>query len=112
MRPEKNGIDAFATRGPTRGHWHARALIHVSGQIFANSVAPPEIRGSIQALVFAATTGVGLLLGTQFAGIVMDMFAVEGKFQWRKIWLVPCLVMLAGGLAMILLFQEPPPAAG
>ena len=93
-------------------HGVAYVLFIIVGQIFANSIAPPDIRGSIQALVFAATVGVGLLLGTHFAGIVMDMFAVEGKFQWRKVWLVPCLVMLAGGLALVILFQEPPPVPG
>ena len=48
----------------------------------------------MQALIFAATTGVGLFLGTQFAGIVMDKFSVDGKFQWSKIWIVPCVITL------------------
>lgn len=89
-------------------HGLAYVLFIIVGQIFANAVAPPEIRGSVQALIFAATVGVGLFLGTQLAGIVMDRFAVEGKFQWRKVWLVPCLIMLAGVLALALALREPP----
>jgi len=75
------------------------------GQIFANAVAPEAIRSSMQALIFAATTGVGLFLGSQLAGTVMDRFSVEGKFQWRKIWLVPLVIMLAGTLVMATIFK-------
>jgi hypothetical protein len=52
-----------------------------------------------------AQTGVGLFLGTQFAGIVMDKYRVEGRFQWRKLWMVPGAVMLLCVLALILLFK-------
>ena len=44
---------------------------------------------SMQALIFTAQSGIGLFLGTQLAGIVMDKFRVEGRFQWRKVWMVP-----------------------
>ena len=54
--------------------------------------------GSMQALIFAATTGVGMFIGTQFAGIVMDKNSVDGKFLWRKIWAVPCLITVVGVL--------------
>ena len=91
-------------------HGVAYVLFMIVGQIFAETVAPPEIRSSVQALVFAATVGVGLFLGTQCAGVVMDSFAVEGKFQWRKIWLVPCAIMLAGTLALLTVFYDPPPS--
>ena len=62
--------------------------------------------------IFAATTGVGLFLGTQFAGIVMDACSKEGEFQWSKVWLVPALIVLAGVLALVLVFKNPPPAEG
>jgi MFS family permease len=89
-------------------HGLAYVFFMIVGQIFMESAAAPEIRSSMQALIFAATVGVGLFLGTQFAGIVMDQFSVEGKFQWGKIWLVPAGVMLAGVLALLVLFKEPP----
>jgi len=87
-------------------HGLAYVLFIIVGQIFAESVAGPEIRSSMQALIFAATVGVGLFLGTQAAGIVMDQFYVDGRFQWRKIWVVPCLTMAAGVAALIVLFAE------
>jgi NHS family xanthosine MFS transporter len=92
-------------------HGLAYVFFIIVGQIFAESVAKPEIRSSMQALIFAATTGVGLFFGTQFAGIVMDRYSVGGKFVWRKVWLVPATIMLLGVLALAGLFHDPPPAA-
>ena len=48
----------------------------------------------MQSLLFAATTGIGLFLGTQFAGFIMDKFRKEGKFQWRQIFMVPGAIAL------------------
>lgn len=83
-------------------HGVAYVLFIIVGQIYANELAPPDIRASVQALVFAATTGLGLFLFTLFAGAVMDRFSVEGKFQWAKIWTVAAVIMAAGIVAMIL----------
>jgi hypothetical protein len=86
-------------------HGFAYVLFIIAGQIFANVASPPEIRSSVQALVFAATTGVGLFLGTQFAGIVMDVFKREDKFNWRAIFTVPAAIMLASIIALVVLFK-------
>jgi len=86
-------------------HGLAYVLFIIAGQIFANVASPPEIRSSVQALVFAATTGVGLFLGTQFAGIVMDVFKQEDKFNWRAIFTVPAVIMLASIIVLVVLFK-------
>ncbi len=91
-------------------HGLAYVFFIIAGQWYANAIAPEAIRSSMQALVFAATVGVGLFLGTQLAGIVMDQFSSQGKFHWRQIWLVPGAVMLAGVLALAGVLQDPPPA--
>jgi MFS family permease len=80
-------------------HGLAYVMFMIVGQIYAGSVGP-EIPGSMQALIFAATTGVGIFLGTQLAGIVMDKFSVDGQFQWQKIWMVPLLIVLVGTLVL------------
>jgi MFS family permease len=82
-------------------HGTAYVLFVIVGQIFANEFAPAGIQGSVQALVFAATTGVGLFVCTQLAGIVMDRFSVNGKFVWVKIWSVPLVLTLAGIVVLI-----------
>jgi MFS family permease len=86
-------------------HGIAYVTFIIAGQIFAGKYAPAEIGNSVQALIFAATTGIGLFLGTQLAGFVMDRNHVEGKFQWRSIWMVPMGIMLAGTLALMVAFQ-------
>jgi nucleoside transporter len=88
-------------------HGLAYVFFMIVGQIFAESVAPEAIRSSMQALIFAATTGIGLFMGTQFAGIVMDKNSVDGKFQWSKVWIVPCIITLIGVLVLAWLFQNP-----
>lgn len=81
-------------------HGIAYVLFIIAGQIYANSLAQKEVISSMQALIFAATSGLGLFLATQSAGIVMDAFAVDGKFQWRKVWLVPGTIMALGVVAL------------
>jgi MFS family permease len=60
----------------------------------------------MQSLLFAATTGVGLFAGTQFAGFIMDKFRKEGKFQWPSVFLVPCVIALASILVFVIFFKE------
>jgi nucleoside transporter len=86
-------------------HGLAYVMFIIAGQIFANIASPPEIRSSVQALVFAATTGVGLFLGTQFAGVVMDIFRKEDRFNWRAIFSVPAVIMFASIIALVILFK-------
>ncbi|MFH1882075.1 MAG: MFS transporter [Planctomycetota bacterium] len=86
-------------------HGLAYVLFVIVGQIFANTVASDEIRGSMQSLLFAATTGVGLFLGTQFAGFLMDKFRKEEKFQWRQIFMVPGAIAFVSILVFILFFK-------
>lgn len=88
-------------------HGFAYVFFMIVGQIFAESVAPEAIRSSMQALIFVATTGIGLLIGTQFAGIVMDKYSVGGKFQWSKVWVVPCIITLVGVLVLAAAFKNP-----
>ncbi len=88
-------------------HGMAYVLFVIVGQIFANSQASDKIRNSMQALLFAATTGVGLFLGTQFAGFIMDKFRQEGRFQWRSIFFVPCAIALVSILVFMIFFKVP-----
>ncbi len=86
-------------------HGLAYVFFIIVGQIFANSVAPEESRSSMQALIFAATTGVGMYLGTQFGGAVMDKFKKDGKFQWRRIFMLPGAIMIVCAVVLAILFK-------
>ncbi len=86
-------------------HGLAYVFFIIAGQMFVAAVAPKDVLATMQALIFMAQSGIGLFLGTQFAGIVMDKYRVEGRFQWRKLWIVPGVVMLICVLALALLFK-------
>ncbi|MBN2137404.1 MAG: MFS transporter [Sedimentisphaerales bacterium] len=88
-------------------HGMAYVLFVIVGQMFANSQASDEIRNSMQALLFAATTGVGLFIGTQFAGFIMDKYRKNEQFQWRSIFMVPCVIALVTILVFMVLFKVP-----
>jgi nucleoside transporter len=89
-------------------HGLAYVLFVIVGQIFADtfadSIDKSEIKASVQSLLFAATTGVGLFLGTQFAGFIMDKFRKEEKFQWRQIFMVPGAIAFVSVLVLIIFF--------
>jgi len=90
-------------------HGLAYVLFVIVGQIFADmfadSIDKSEIKASVQSLLFAATTGVGLFLGTQFAGFIMDKYRKEEKFQWRQIFMVPGAIAFVSILVLIILFK-------
>jgi len=88
-------------------HGLAYVFFIIVGQIFAGQVGP-HIPASMQALIFTATMGVGLFLGTHLAGIVMDRFSVQGQFRWRKIWTVPLVIMAISILVLAIVFSAQP----
>ncbi|MCX7008181.1 MAG: MFS transporter [Kiritimatiellaeota bacterium] len=91
-------------------HGLAYVLFIIVGQIFAGAVGS-DAPSSMQALIFTATVGVGMFLGTQLAGIVMDKFSRDGKFLWPKIWMVPLVVMLVSTIVLAVLFKGTVPEA-
>ena len=86
-------------------HGLAYVFFIIAGQMYAGAVAPEGTGGSMQALIFTAQSGLGLFLGTQLAGVVMDKFKVADQFQWRQVWMVPGGIMLFCVIALLLFFK-------
>ncbi|UCG55903.1 MAG: MFS transporter [Phycisphaerales bacterium] len=84
-------------------HGLAYVFFIIAGQMFGASEAPEGTGASVQALVITAQSGIGLFLGTQLAGVVMDRFRAEGVFEWKKVFSVPLAIMAACVLALALL---------
>ncbi len=77
-----------------------------AGQVYVDMVAPEDIRASAQGLIFIVTLGLGNFIGTQFTGVILDVFKTpEGKFRWRPIFLIPCVLTVACAIAFILFFN-------
>ncbi|MBI5819824.1 MAG: MFS transporter [Verrucomicrobia bacterium] len=99
MRPRPLIIVSMALHGLAFAFFFDAAFLYI------NKVAPTDIRASAQGLYTAVTLGLGLFVGTQFTGVVMDHFRRDGKFLWRPIFLVPCWLLGLCVLAFIVLFK-------
>ncbi|MBN1908249.1 MAG: MFS transporter [Pirellulales bacterium] len=93
-------------------HGLAYVFFIIAGQVYVKEVAGEAIASSAQAFIIFIQAGIGLFLGTQLAGWVMDRCSVEGKFQWSKVFAVPAGCVLAGIVALVLVFSDPPKAEG
>jgi len=85
-------------------HGFAFACFFDTAFIYVNRVSPPDIRGSAQSLYFVAY-GLGLFAGTQFAGVIMDRLRHEGRFRWRPIFAIPCVLLMLCVLGCLTVFK-------
>ena len=79
----------------------------VTGQIYVNQQASPEIRASAQGFLAFLTYGVGMAIGTYVAGMVVDAHVIEGGHDWQSIWLLPCAFAALIAVLFALVFREP-----
>ncbi len=82
----------------------------VTGQIYIDTKATPEIRGQAQGLILFVTYGVGMLVGAQIAGLVYDGFLKTAPSltlpQWQQFWWIPAIFAAAVLLLFIVSFRE------
>jgi nucleoside transporter len=106
----------FANGNSESGAWliYTGILLHgvcydffvVTSQIFVDEKAPNHLKSSAQGLITFATYGMGMFIGTWFAGRTIDMLTVNGIADWEKIWYVPSAIAAAVLVVFILLFRE------
>lgn len=81
----------------------------VTGQIYVDQKAGPQVRGQAQSLLVIVTQGLGMLIGAQAMTWVVtnNTQAVDGKpvVDWGNVWLLPCLGALGILLLFVLLFR-------
>ncbi len=93
-------------------HGFCFVFFFVAAFIYTDMVAPRDIRHSAQSLIMVVTYGLGNLLGSLFAGGVLDYFTTEAGSNWTAVFLVPCLLTVLCALAFLLFFRpkkEPVP---
>ena len=82
----------------------------VVSYIYVNSVAAPDIRASAQALITFVVLGVGMAIGSLFAGWIKEVFtAGEGAAQtvnYTGVFLVPCALTVLCAVVFMLWFRE------
>lgn len=87
-------------------HGFAFAFFLDAAVIYVNALAPQELRGSAQSLYTAVTLGLGLFVGTQLTGLVLDRLRTESGYRWRAIFAIPCGVLALCVLAFALYFEQ------
>ncbi len=81
----------------------------VTGQIYVDQQARPEIRGQAQSFLVLVTQGLGMLVGAQvMTGIVTSHSPKGGAVDWHGIWLWPCSFAAVILLVFVALFRHRP----
>jgi nucleoside transporter len=72
----------------------------VTGQIYVDTKAPPDLRAAAQGFIAFVTLGIGMLIGSWASGRVVDAFRLpSGGHDWHGVWLVPAA---AAALVLVL----------
>jgi MFS family permease len=87
----------------------------VVAYIYVNSVATRDIRASAQAFITFVVLGVGMFLGSLFAGWIRDLFTVGGTpeaplVNYTNVFLVPCGLTVLCAAIFFVAFRERKPA--
>ncbi|MBW0000898.1 MAG: nucleoside permease [Verrucomicrobia bacterium] len=89
------------------------AFFFVTGQVYVNNTAPSTIRASAQGFLALITYGVGMLIGAEISGRVVQhyqMLAAQGAVDnlWKAVWLVPAGMAGAVIVVFAILFKDRP----
>jgi nucleoside transporter len=92
-------------------HGFCYVFFFTASQIYVDTVAPKDIRASAQSLIFLVTVGLGMYLGSFFAGWIQDVFsarAADGSLitNWVGVFIVPCALTILCAAAFMLSFRE------
>jgi len=78
----------------------------VTGQIYTDSKAGEKFRSSAQGLISIATYGIGMGIGSWIAGVVADIYTVDGVKNWTSIWMVPAGIAAVVLVLFVLFFKD------
>ena len=81
-------------------------FFNISGSLFVDKEAKPEIRASAQGLFMLMTNGIGAIAGGFFAGKVVDYFSdASGDKDWTNIWFSFAAYALVIAILFLLVFK-------
>lgn len=77
----------------------------VTGQIYTEQSAPKEMRAQAQGFLVLVTQGVGMLIGNQVFGRLVDRYTTDGVTDWRTVWFIPAAFALGILIMFVLAFK-------
>lgn len=79
----------------------------VAGFIYVDKTAPVEIRGQAQGFIILVTYGLGMLIGSQVAGLLFNgMISGSSLAEWQNFWIVPAIFAAAVMLFFGIMFKD------
>jgi nucleoside transporter len=79
-----------------------------AGFIHTDNKSPAKIRASAQAFYTFVTYGVGMFLGNELSGSLVDYFTVNNTIAWGKVWLIPAAIAAVCLLLFLVLWHDQP----
>ena len=81
------GLLAPGNAGPGMWMFYIAILLHgvcfdfffMTGQLYTDQEAPPNLRGTAQGLLTFLTYGVGMFIGSMLSGVALDYFTSGGS---------------------------------
>jgi NHS family xanthosine MFS transporter len=80
-------------------------FFNISGSLFVEMEAKPDIRSSAQGLFMIMTNGLGAFLGGMGSGYIVDLFTENGVRHWPQIWFTFAAYSLVIGILFMFLFK-------
>jgi nucleoside transporter len=101
------GLLAYGNAGPGMWMFYLAILLHgicydfffMTGQLYADQEAPPNLRVTAQGFLTFVTYGIGMFIGSNLSGVALDYFTTNGTTDWRAFWLTSSA---GAGLILIL----------
>ena len=83
-------------------------FFNISGSLYVEQNAAPDIRSSAQGLFMLMTNGLGATIGTLAAGAVVDACVYKAANpSWPKAWYIFAAYAFVVGILFMILFKDP-----
>jgi nucleoside transporter len=105
------GLLAYGNNGSLVWMFYLAILLHgicfdcffMTGQIYTDQEAPPNLRSSAQGLLAFLTYGVGMYIGSRLSGVAVDYFTTGSGGTMQRNWNAFWLTSAAGAFAIFLM---------
>ncbi len=78
----------------------------VTGQIYVDKKAPPQLRGQAQGFLVLMTQGIGLLVGAQATAALVAAFTTDDHVNWQKVWFYPSIAAGVILVVFVIVFRD------
>ena len=80
-------------------------LFFICGQVYADKVAPKEMRAQAQGFLSFIIWGIGILAGTLLNGFLIEKFRIGEKCNWSLLFLMAAVFIVAVTVLMMVGFK-------